>query len=76
METSNSVPRCHNCKFWQGNRKAAQGQGVCHRMPIQIAGLVPQQNMAGQTVPVAISGFPSAPAMQWCGEHVLEVVLQ
>lgn len=75
METPNNVPRCHNCKLWQGNRTDTNSQGECHRNPPQVAGLVPKQTIQG-TQPVAVTVFPTAHAMQWCGEHVLEVVLQ
>lgn len=68
METNANVPRCHNCKFWQGNRNDQNVQGECHRWPPQVAGLVPQQTIQG-TRPAALTTFPTAHAMQWCGEH-------
>lgn len=75
METNQNVPRCHNCKFWQGNRNDTNMQGMCLRNPPQVAGLVPQQTIQG-VKPAAISTFPTAHAMQWCGEYALHVVLQ
>jgi hypothetical protein len=76
METNNNQPRCHQCKFWTGNRKDIHSNGECFRLPPQIAGIVPQQNLAGQVIPSAMSAFPTCNGMAWCGEFTQLVVLQ
>ena len=75
METTYQ-PRCHLCKFWTGDRKDIHGNGECHRFPPLPAGLIPQQNLAGQVVPGVISAFPTCSGLAWCGEYVQLVVLQ
>ncbi len=60
---------CSSCTFWTGNR-AKGGQGECRRFPVQVAGIIPQQNLAGQTVPAAICSWPHSASTAWCGEFV------
>lgn len=64
-------PRCVDCKFWTGDRRKEDSQGECHRYPVETVGIVPQQNMlTGRTEPGVISSWPTAKALQWCGEFV------
>lgn len=59
---------CIDCTFWSGDRKDDKSSGACKRFPVQVAGIVPQQNMMGQTVPGVISAWPACKGSEWCGE--------
>ena len=66
---------CSACTYWTGDRKKG-GSGQCRRFPVQVAGIVPQQDLAGRTVPGVISAWPSCNSTEWCGEFTAELVLQ
>lgn len=64
---------CSTCDYWTGDRKG--GQGNCRRFPPQAAGIVPQQNIAGQTIPAIVSGWVASQSTEWCGEWKTRIEL-
>ena len=65
---------CATCTYWTGDRKKG-GSGQCRRLPVAVAGIIPQRDLVGNTVPGVISAWPSCNSTEWCGEHKVEIVL-
>lgn len=67
---------CSACTYWTGDRKNG-GQGECRRFPVQVGGVVPQQNaLTGQVQPMAMSAWPICASTAWCGEFQSEMGLE
>lgn len=63
---------CKECKWWDGGSNA---QGMCHRLPPQNAGIVPQMNaLTRQPVPAVVASFPNVQQDGWCGEWSARIV--
>ena len=55
---------CETCKYLDNS--------LCRRLPPQCAGIIPQKNLMGETVPAVIAAFPNTQPDSWCGEYIFK----